>query len=81
MEDCAERKRISREIAVTIRDLLRVKRERTAQERDSSKIDTFFLLSHQLARLRTEYQRHVDSHMCVGPRRATDLPVEAERPA
>jgi hypothetical protein len=66
--DCPERNRISRAIAVTIRDLHRVKRERglSAAHETAGKIDTFFLLSHNLAKLRTEYQKHVESHRCLG---------------
>jgi hypothetical protein len=80
MRDCPERACISRDIAVTIRELLRLKRERTPLLRDTGKIDTFFLLSNKLARLREEYQKHIARHMCDRTEGAHDAPAEAERP-
>jgi hypothetical protein len=67
---CPERSRISRELAVTIRDITKLKRERQGVPQDPGKIDTFFLLNQRLARLRTEYNRHIAEHGCTNANRA-----------
>ena len=65
MADCIERNRISREIAVAIRDIYRLKRERSHTSQDPTRIDTFFVLSRKLARLRADYGEHVRRHSCL----------------